>query len=256
MTTGSACNSASGEPSYVLRALGRGSELAQSSLRFSFGRGTRDADIDQAAAAVIAQVEKLRRVSPTSTNPGVPAQTPRPASPPIPNAAAPTVWAERRSYARRAEDRAARVDANEATLFTGRSEPDLDPVSPLARKYFDELPYAGVLTPDRDGTAAKGIRVVHGEAGSIAEGTWVRFQLRIADGSVKAALFQAWGCPHTLAVTAWLTGQLPGRSMMDLVPGTPSAWLQALNVPMEKLGRLLVVEDALRAVYQQWKKAP
>jgi len=40
------------------------------------------------------------------------------------------------------------------------------------------------------------------------------------------------------------------------VPGTPSAWLQAMEVPMEKLGRLLVVEDALRAVYQQWKKAP
>ena len=40
LSTGSACNSRSGEPSYVLRALGRDSEQAQSSLRFSFGYGT------------------------------------------------------------------------------------------------------------------------------------------------------------------------------------------------------------------------
>jgi hypothetical protein len=44
--------------------------------------------------------------------------------------------------------------------------------------------------------------------------------------------------------------------MTDLVPGTPSAWLQALEVPVEKLGRLLIVEDALRAVFQQWNEAP
>ncbi len=46
VTTGSACSSASGDPSYVLRALGRGTQLAQSSLRFSFGRATTEADID------------------------------------------------------------------------------------------------------------------------------------------------------------------------------------------------------------------
>ncbi|MEJ1961352.1 MAG: iron-sulfur cluster assembly scaffold protein [Gammaproteobacteria bacterium] len=102
--------------------------------------------------------------------------------------------------------------------------------------------------------------VFQGTAGSPAAEAWVRFHLRIDKGIVKAALFQAWGCPHTLAVTAWLTGQLPGRainqSMQHLVPGTPSAWLQALEVPVEKLGRLLVVEDALRASHQQWNEAP
>ena len=103
---------------------------------------------------------------------------------------------------------------------------------------------------------APGPGVVQGAAGSPAHEAWVRFHLRVEGGIVKAALFQAWGCPHTLAVTAWLTGQLPGRSMMDLVPGTPSAWLQALEVPVEKLGRLLMVEDALRFAFQQWKEAP
>ena len=48
LSTGSACNSASAEPSYVLRALGRDTQLAQSSLRFSVGRFTTPADVDLA----------------------------------------------------------------------------------------------------------------------------------------------------------------------------------------------------------------
>jgi NifU-like protein involved in Fe-S cluster formation len=64
---------------------------------------------------------------------------------------------------------------------------------------------------------------------------------------VRDARFQAFGCPHTLAVTAWLTLQLIGRKLAELVVGEPVEWARALHVPAEKLGRLLVVEDALRA---------
>jgi cysteine desulfurase len=60
VSTGSACNSESGEPSYVLRALGRDAELAQSSLRFSVGRFTTDEDIDSAIAVVTREVNRLR----------------------------------------------------------------------------------------------------------------------------------------------------------------------------------------------------
>jgi cysteine desulfurase len=64
VSTGSACNSASAEPSYVLRALGRNTELAQSSLRFSLGRFSQPADIEAAAAAVRREVTRLRALSP------------------------------------------------------------------------------------------------------------------------------------------------------------------------------------------------
>jgi len=64
LSTGSACNSDSDEPSYVLRALGRDSELAQSSLRFSLGRFSRDQDVDVALAAVRREVARLRAVAP------------------------------------------------------------------------------------------------------------------------------------------------------------------------------------------------
>ena len=64
LSSGSACTSASLEPSYVLRALGLNDELAHSSLRFSFGRFTSEADIDHAITQVRGAVEKLRELSP------------------------------------------------------------------------------------------------------------------------------------------------------------------------------------------------
>ena len=64
LSSGSACTSASLEPSYVLRALGMNDELAHSSLRFSVGRFTTEEDVDGAIEQVRHAVEKLRELSP------------------------------------------------------------------------------------------------------------------------------------------------------------------------------------------------
>ncbi len=64
VSSGSACSSATREPSYVLRALGRDDELASSSLRFSLGRATSLAEIDTAAVQVSMAVLRLRALSP------------------------------------------------------------------------------------------------------------------------------------------------------------------------------------------------
>ncbi len=64
LSSGSACTSASVEPSHVLTAMGRSSELAHSSLRFSLGRFNTEEEIDQAIEAVIRGVNKVRGMSP------------------------------------------------------------------------------------------------------------------------------------------------------------------------------------------------
>lgn len=64
VSSGSACTSASLEPSYVLRAIGRSDELAHSSIRFSLGRFTTDEEIDYAIPLIRSKINKLRELSP------------------------------------------------------------------------------------------------------------------------------------------------------------------------------------------------
>ena len=64
VSSGSACTSASLEPSYVLRALGRNDELAHSSIRITLGRFTTEEEVDYAAQLIRRKVEKLRELSP------------------------------------------------------------------------------------------------------------------------------------------------------------------------------------------------
>jgi cysteine desulfurase len=199
VSTGAACNSALGEPSYVLRALGRTVRQAESALRFSFGRFNTDADIDAAAEQVRTAVERLRALSPAAGAPVIPAVLPV----------------------------------------------QQDALPPPVRELFSQLEGAGAL----DGPPGT---VLRGEAGGHSGEIWVRLHLRVQGDTVIEARFQALGCPHTLAVASWLTMQLPGRSRSAAQPGSPQAWALALQVPVEKLGRLLLIEDALHAALAQW----
>ena len=64
VSSGSACATLRGEPSYVLRALGRSEQLAQGSLRISLGRYTTADDVERAAMRIRAEVERLRAIAP------------------------------------------------------------------------------------------------------------------------------------------------------------------------------------------------
>ena len=64
VSSGSACTSASLEPSYVLRALGVGEEMAHSSIRFGLGRFTTQEEVDYVVDLVVSKVKKLREMSP------------------------------------------------------------------------------------------------------------------------------------------------------------------------------------------------
>jgi hypothetical protein len=122
-------------------------------------------------------------------------------------------------------------------------------LSPQVRELFAELAHAGEPLPPREGE-----QLLRGEAGQERLGTRVRFLLRVANGRVLEARYRAYGCPHTLAACEWLaraleSSRLGTYSAKELWAGIggPLDWVERLEIPSGKLGRLLVVEDALRA---------
>lgn len=103
---------------------------------------------------------------------------------------------------------------------------------------------AGHLPPATD--------VAAGRAGDREQGTEVVLECRIVDGRVAEARFQAFGCPHVIASAAWLTERLAGAARGDLLAWDWREAATALEVPPAKFGRLLTLQDAVRAVAGNW----
>lgn len=113
--------------------------------------------------------------------------------------------------------------------------------SARVRELFAVAPRAGAL-PDAPGEA------LAGEARALDRHAWVRFEARVRGGRIVAARFRAWGCPHVLAACALAAERLEGHALGQ-ASGVDAATLAAdLEAPAEKLGRLLVVEDAVTAL--------
>jgi NifU-like protein involved in Fe-S cluster formation len=105
----------------------------------------------------------------------------------------------------------------------------------ITRRYFERAPHAGIL----DGPGA-----VRGAAGASARGLWVQFELR-SDGSVIGEVrFLCFGCPHSIAVAAYVAERAPGGTLVAALPCSVKALQSLFEVPEEKLGRLLIIEDA------------
>lgn len=88
-----------------------------------------------------------------------------------------------------------------------------------------------------------------GRAGSRRTGSEVVFYLRIADGQITEARFEAFGCPHTIAAADYVAENITGQALAGLRID-PHAIATTLGLPPEKLGQVLIVEDALRTALE------
>jgi NifU-like protein involved in Fe-S cluster formation len=122
----------------------------------------------------------------------------------------------------------------------------------LTRRHFENPTHAGVLAgPDvrleSPAQAEIPAAVRRGAAGSEAQGTWVQFDVQVGFGSsetIDGVRFLAYGCPHVIAVSDWIAQQAVGRPAKPQLPEGVQALRERFDVPTEKLGRLLIVEDA------------
>ena len=116
--------------------------------------------------------------------------------------------------------------------------------SPAVKRRFDAPTHAGDWPPGTPDTLT-------GVAADRTLQVWVRFQLRTSRGIVSAARFRAFGCPHTLAAAEWAAEQVEGASVERARALDVEALRAALDVPVEKLGKLLKIEDALAACWRE-----
>jgi NifU-like protein involved in Fe-S cluster formation len=105
----------------------------------------------------------------------------------------------------------------------------------LTRRYFELPTNVGELS---------GARVFRGAAGNREQGAWVQFDLEYESGILRAARFLAFACPHTIAVSAWLAEQSIGKTLIRALPQSVQELRDRFAVPVEKMGRLLIIEDA------------
>lgn len=113
--------------------------------------------------------------------------------------------------------------------------------SATVRELFGELAGAGDLPADVGKT-------VSGEAAALDRGAWVRFTALIEGERFTDCRFRAYGCPHTLAAASLVAGRLRGAPLAAASSIDALGIARELDAPAEKMGRLLVVEDALRAL--------
>jgi len=111
----------------------------------------------------------------------------------------------------------------------------------LRARLFREAPGAG--RPAGEGWA-------RGEAREPLTATHVRWHLKAAGGRITEARYEVRGCPYTIAAAAWVAGRLPGLAVGEATIDLEDLRAR-LGAPPARLGRLFVIQDALREAQLQ-----
>lgn len=94
-------------------------------------------------------------------------------------------------------------------------------------------------------------RVATGIAEDRTLGVWVKFQIRVTDSVVDQVGYEVFGCPETIAAASLIAERLEGRSFAAIPDIDVNDIAAELSIPVDKLGKLLRIEDAVLACWRQ-----
>ena len=140
-----------------------------------------------------------------------------------------------------------RLKAGEPTTIAPAGFPADPRYAEEVRLRFDALAGWGMLPASAE--------TVTGRAGNREHGAEVEVALRLERGLVAEARFRAFGCPHLLAAASWATERLTGLAVEQVATWDWAEAARALDVPPAKFGRLITLQDAIRAAVRNWSGA-
>jgi NifU-like protein involved in Fe-S cluster formation len=127
------------------------------------------------------------------------------------------------------------------------ADPVARPVySPLVIEHFEHPLNVGRLAPAED--------VIEASAGRKEQGTVFCLSAKVSGDSLAAIGVQTYGCPHCIAAGSWLSERLIGAKLTQLLEWSWREAEKALEVPPEKRGRLLLLEDVVRQLAVRWQE--
>jgi len=100
-----------------------------------------------------------------------------------------------------------------------------------------------------------GVDTVTGQAGNREHGAEVEVTLRFEQDRIAEAHFRAFGCPHLLAAASWSMERLKGLRVSEAGGWGWEEVARELQVPAAKFGRLITLQDAIRAAVRNWPGA-
>ena len=111
------------------------------------------------------------------------------------------------------------------------------------------------LSPNRVKYFEEGIvGVVSGESSDRTLNVWIRFQVQVINGLIRAVCFSVYGCPYTIAAVDWAAEWLEGRETCALLDLGMIDRRKELGVPKDRLGKLLLIEDAAAACQKKLER--
>ena len=122
-----------------------------------------------------------------------------------------------------------------------------EPYSETVREYFRSSDHAGDLGREYP-------QMLESTVAESRQGARIVLAAGIEDGIVREMRFRVWGCPHLIAATAWLCAQLESGPVAAMKDFPLQEIMRQLSVPVEKTGRILLLEDALKSLGTQYSR--